>query len=602
MNTQHHDGLRLRSSCLEKAGGIGPTSRRKAEDRFCRGWATADRAAAPPAALRRRGGGVQASHVMAIFAGGMAFVLAIGRSAAARTPDPVIRRASRAGATADGVPVCRSFVNVSNFVSLQNATTVDGACIDVLADVSFPTFIKFGNGRSIKIASSANAILDGGGSTSFFILEDAYLVLDSLTMAHGYTVFGGGAIFVNPPGQLDVANCRFLSNASPFFGGALNAAGTVDLSHCFFSDNQATNSRTGQGAAVSILGKFEASHCTFVDNTASARSGGGAVAVVAGTCIVTSCLFRHNGSPLGGAIVTFSATSVFSSTFEDNLCPGVGTGSAIYSQSGTLQLMDISISSDASSTACVIYSTSSSAVAVSLFYMTESQWMTDGNICALTAPLVYNSKMTPLVFGNTSLHAPLHDTARPWEIDDIPRCGDADIGDFCDLAYCTNEPPGFLGIQCYCPVDGKQVDPMLGSCVSQPHTFAPSSPTSPFPSPSTMITNSPTQQPSPAATPKQGQNDPQSKLFAGALALFSLLAFGCIVVCYYKRRGRDAGRNRAQGLELDTLVDGGWQMTQQSLLEAPSPPTSQLAYLEDSPVPAFAVDRNMRIALWSSGE
>jgi hypothetical protein len=602
----HHDGLRLRSSGLEEAGDIGSTSRRKGKDRFCRGLATAGWAAAPPVALRRRGGGVQASHATAIYAIGMLFVLATGRSAAARSPEPMSRRASSRASAKGDVPMCRSFVNVSTFVSLQNAV-VDGACIDVLADISFPTTLEVENGVSVKLASSANATLDGGWSTNFFIIRLGNLYLGSITMVHGYYRYGGSAVYVNPPGHLEATNCRFVSNAA-CLGGVLHSVGISDLSHCIFRNN--VHARwcpdiRAQGTAVSLLGPFEASHCTFVDNTALA--GGGAVTVGTGAnCVVTSCLFRSNGSPSGGALFCYSATSVFCSTFEDNWTLGLdGSGSAIYAHSSTLQLSNTSISSSESSTACVIDSKNSDAGAVALFYMTEAQWMTDGKICAFAAPLIYNSKLTPyLIFAKQFA---------TFELDDIPRCGDADIGDFCDPAYCTNEPPGFLGIQCYCPVDGKQVDPMLGACVSQPHTFAPSSPVSPFPSPFTTTTNgtattrlAPTQQPGRAGTPKEYPNDTRdtrNTLFAGALASFSLLVFCCIVACFYRRRGRGAAEDRAQSFELDTF-DGGSQMTQESLLEAPSSvsPTSQLAYLEDSPGPVFVVDRKMRIVLWSSGK
>ena len=185
----HHDGLRLWSSGLEEAGDIGSTSRRKGKDRFCRGLATAGWAAAPPVALRRRGGGVQASHATAIYAIGMLFFLATGRSAAARSPEPMSRRASSRASAKGDVPMCRSFVNVSTFVSLQNAV-VDGACIDVLADISFPTTLEVENGVSVKLASSANATLDGGWSTNFFIIRMGNLYLDSITMVHGYYRYG----------------------------------------------------------------------------------------------------------------------------------------------------------------------------------------------------------------------------------------------------------------------------------------------------------------------------------------------------------------------------------------------------------------------------
>ena len=146
-----------------------------------------------------------------------------------------------------------------------------------------------------------------------------------------------------------------------------------------------------------------------------------------------------------------SPTSFVACTFEDNSFD-IG---AIDVKSAKLSLTNSSFSSSDPSSACVVYSESAATGDLALFYMTDAEWMTDGKICAAGPPLVYNSRLTlQSIFSDDTPYS------------DILQCGDSDIADFCDPAYCTNEQSGFLGIECYCSVDDGKVDPMLGSCVS----------------------------------------------------------------------------------------------------------------------------------------
>lgn len=182
-----------------------------------------------------------------------------------------------------------------------------------------------------------------------------------------------------------------------------------------------------------------------------------------GIFTLTACVFHFNSAPQGGAAFLETPTSFIACHFEENTVDD--KGSAIYAQSNSVSLTNSSFKSSDPSSACVIYSTSLSTGDVALRHTTDAQWMTDGQICAPNAaPLVYNSELTRLsIFSN--------DTPS----NDIPQCGDSDIADFCDPAYCTNEQQsGFLGIECYCSADGDdKVDPMLGSCVTHPLIYVP---------------------------------------------------------------------------------------------------------------------------------
>ena len=73
-------------------------------------------------------------------------------------------------------------------------------------------------------------------------------------------------------------------------------------------------------------------------------------------------------------------------------------------------------------------------------------------------------------------------TARSWcatptastrDVEDaagLVDCGAPDIIDYCPFEYCSAAPVGF---DCYCAVDGEDVDPSLGSFASSPQIMLP---------------------------------------------------------------------------------------------------------------------------------
>ena len=190
------------------------------------------------ACLTRKDGG-RTSRTAALFVIGTVLSLAVGRSAAARGPEAMSGRATTqasAGLARSVVPTCISFVIVSTFAELQSAVVDDGACIDVREDITFPTTLTID--VSVRIASSANATLDGGGSTELFVVYGD-LALDDLTLAHGYDRVQSGAVYVETGGRLGASGCTFKSCAS-LAGGAVYNYGTADLSRCIFVDNAAT--------------------------------------------------------------------------------------------------------------------------------------------------------------------------------------------------------------------------------------------------------------------------------------------------------------------------------------------------------------------------
>jgi len=76
-------------------------------------------------------------------------------------------------------------VNVSTFSEFQNAAAIDGACINVIADMAFTSNLVIDDGTNITVTSSVNAVLDGATQTQLFLVYGS-LSLSDITLAHGY--------------------------------------------------------------------------------------------------------------------------------------------------------------------------------------------------------------------------------------------------------------------------------------------------------------------------------------------------------------------------------------------------------------------------------
>ena len=76
---------------------------------------------------------------------------------------------------------------VSTFAELSAAIAVDGASIDVTADIAVTSVLTVSG--TVSIWSSSGATLSGGGSNRlFYVNSGASLALSSLTLSDGYTV------------------------------------------------------------------------------------------------------------------------------------------------------------------------------------------------------------------------------------------------------------------------------------------------------------------------------------------------------------------------------------------------------------------------------
>ena len=389
---------------------------------------------------------------------------------------------------------CSFFFNVSTFQELQDGI-INGACVNVLADMTFTSSISI-NSVNVKITSSAKAALDGGSSTQLFSISNGKLELDNITLMRATHTSSGGAISIYSTGELEATRSTFSENVvsdsssgghggaiyvqangvlrsngcvfsgnsvgvGSFTGGAVCVYGTLLANGCTFTDNVAAN-----GGAVYVIsgGSLDATDCTLSGNTATYRGGG---MLSGGSFQIERCWFSANSvgpgdtssDPSGGALYFTTAAEITGSTFESNLAES-GTGTAIYASFNTLSDLRIDSSSflgsEATRVVCIIDVDSDGKL--ELYNM---EWdMPSGIICSSsTSPtLVYNSKVQSSGIVSDA---------------GFVNCDDADIASFCDPNYCTQQTSDLVGIMCFCSVDGEPVDPNSGSCLSHPRITVP---------------------------------------------------------------------------------------------------------------------------------
>jgi hypothetical protein len=143
----------------------------------------------------------------------------------------------------------------------------------------------------------------------------------------GVTVDGNDASLVLQVAQGVEASLDHLTitHGSGGFGGGINNAGTLTVSHCTFSSNNATLN----GAALfnSSSGTLSVSDSTFVANGSLERVFGGGLEND-GTATVSNCTFASNSAFYGGGICNSGSLTASNCTLATN---SAGQGGGIYS-------------------------------------------------------------------------------------------------------------------------------------------------------------------------------------------------------------------------------------------------------------------------------
>lgn len=171
----------------------------------------------------------------------------------------------------------------------------------------------------------ASLTVSGSGASGIFqVPSSGTLTIRRLTLAHGFSRFGGA--IANGGGRLDVENVTFSGNtALDGTGGAIGAfGGTVGVVGSTFAGNSAF---AGGAIEISQGTTLTISNSTFTGNTALP---GGAISNAGGAVEITNSTFAGNSAVVGGALynLTFATIDVTNSTFFGNTASG-SQGAAI---------------------------------------------------------------------------------------------------------------------------------------------------------------------------------------------------------------------------------------------------------------------------------
>jgi hypothetical protein len=191
--------------------------------------------------------------------------------------------------------------------------------------------------------SLRQAIIDtpSGGTVDFQAGLTGTITLTSATLTIGknLTITGPGASVITVSGNglevfsigsftVAISGLTIARGASPGGGGGVLNAGTLTISNCTVSDNQATFGSRG-GGIYNNGGNLTVSNSTLSGNSASGTGGGGGIYSAGGTLTVSNSTLSGNGADEGGGIRTlFGTVTVSNSTLSGNTAIQVGGGRA----------------------------------------------------------------------------------------------------------------------------------------------------------------------------------------------------------------------------------------------------------------------------------
>ncbi|RME88037.1 MAG: hypothetical protein D6770_07895, partial [Anaerolineae bacterium] len=190
--------------------------------------------------------------------------------------------------------------------------------------------------KDLTIDGSSLAIpvtISGNNSVRVFSVTSGTTVeLKGLTIAHGNADIGGG---VYNAGTLTITDCTFSNNqatANDGGGGGIfnTGTGTLTVTGSLFSNNQAT-STAGVGGAILSLGPLTVTNSTFANNQVQQRGGG--IYILNSSLTVTNSTFSDNQAGEGGGIYNLDSTLHLRNTILAN---SQGGGKDCFNDGGTL--------------------------------------------------------------------------------------------------------------------------------------------------------------------------------------------------------------------------------------------------------------------------
>lgn len=164
--------------------------------------------------------------------------------------------------------------------------------------------------KDIEISNHERTGSAGGGA--IYCAKEAELILQNCDISNNKTENNraGGAILSE--GNLEITDCFFSDNQSATSGGAIYMDKTAPLtiSNTTFYNNNAT---TGNGGALGTTGSIYANKCKFLGNYANAKNKSGVIGLSANSsAYFNSCEFRDNyvnNVTNGGPIIYTSETT-----------------------------------------------------------------------------------------------------------------------------------------------------------------------------------------------------------------------------------------------------------------------------------------------------
>jgi predicted outer membrane repeat protein len=210
----------------------------------------------------------------------------------------------------------------------------------------------------VTITGGKETTAVGGGGIISGSIDNTMSVTNCVisgNSATGAGTFGGGGIS-HSGGSLTITGTTFSNNSTSGSGGGLGytagdplirtpSVGTLSITGSTFSGNTANSGASGGGAADLFnfnlgLGAYSISSSSFSNNTAPTANGG-AIVVESGPLTVTTSSFSGNSAGVtGGAISSFSSTSVAFSRLVGNTVPNPLNGLTLFNSGGTFSADD----------------------------------------------------------------------------------------------------------------------------------------------------------------------------------------------------------------------------------------------------------------------
>lgn len=190
-----------------------------------------------------------------------------------------------------------------------------------------------------------NLTIDANHASSAIYVQNAGLTLNDALVRNGNDAYLAGGI--NVIGGAMQLNRVEMSNNQGGSGGAIEAFSAVFGQGVVLNDSSVHDNHADSGGAIfGQNSKLGLSGTTVYGNTA--QNTAGAVAVDGGSLVVTNSAIIGNSAPTGGAIANSGVVQITGSVLADNVASTIGGAVAFGSSSGSLTIVESTLSGNSS--------------------------------------------------------------------------------------------------------------------------------------------------------------------------------------------------------------------------------------------------------------